>query len=261
MLQLGLGTVTDLRDIEVKLSQSRTEHLSLIATRSIAMKQYASMIGSQPVPDRFNLAVSLKKFNLQSLDQYTDLMLGRSPLINAAHLSLRLSESQADKIKASFLPVVNAQFAHTSSAGRTNSATYLGIGMSVPLKAGTVYGMQAALATVEKSREYVREVDSKSRLDIDKLRATIDFSNQSLVVQLEAIEAANLSVEANQKSYVGGVRNAIDVLNAIQIVYQLKSDYIKLAVKNANDILSLLLLIGEPSDTVVQKVNDYLFKG
>jgi protease secretion system outer membrane protein len=82
---------------------------------------------------------------------------------------------------------------------------------------------------------------------------------QALRIQQDAIAAAELSVEANTKSYQGGVRSAVDVLNAIQTSFQVKSEYVQLATTQAENILSLMLLAAtDPTDAVAQ-THRYLF--
>jgi protease secretion system outer membrane protein len=259
MLQLGQGTLTDLRDIQVKLSQAKAQQFSFEVQLQIALKQYASIIGVPPVSQEFVLPKAQGTYSLKSLLEYTDLALRASPTILAARLNLQLAESNVSKIKASLLPSVTAQYAYTQNSGLTNQYSYVGVGMSVPLKAGTIYSMNAAEATVIKTKESLRETESKIRLDSDRLRALVESGSEALKIQIDAIEAAELSVDANTKSYQGGVRTAVDVLNAIQTVFQVKSEYVTLATTQAQNILALMLLSASmPQDAVVQ-AQSYLF--
>jgi protease secretion system outer membrane protein len=72
-------------------------------------------------------------------------------------------------------------------------------------------------------------------------------------------EAAEFSVEANTKSYQGGVRTAVDVLNAIQTVFQVKSEYVTLATTQAQNILALQLLAATAPLDSVALTRQYLF--
>ena len=259
LLQLGQGTVTDLRDIQVKLSQARAQQFAFQTQLQTALKQYASMTGTPPKAADFVLPLAQGEFVVQSLEAYTELGLSAAPAAVAARLNVGLAESEVTKIKASFVPTVSAQYAYNHALGATTSATYWGVGLSVPLKAGTYYGMQAAEATVVKTREALRETESKIRLDADKLRAVVYSGLQAIKIQREAIAAAELSVEANTKSYQGGVRTAVDVLNAIQTVYQVKSEYVSLATTQAQNILALVLLSATPPKEAVLEAQRYLF--
>lgn len=259
LLQMGQGTVTDLRDIQVKVSQARAQQFAFQTQLQTALKQYASITGTAQTAADFVLPLDQGQFTVQSLETYTELGLQASPSAVAARLNVDLARSEVTKIKASFVPTVSAQYSYNQSAGTTTSASYWGVGLSVPLKAGTYYSMQAAEATVVKTQEALRETESKIRLDADKLRAVVDSGLQALKIQREAIAAAELSVEANTKSYQGGVRTAVDVLNAIQTVYQVKSDYVSLATTQAQNILALVLLSATPPLDAVLESQRYLF--
>jgi protease secretion system outer membrane protein len=172
---------------------------------------------------------------------------------------VQIAEFEVKKIKASFLPAVTAQYSYSSTTSTTISNSYVGVGLSVPLKAGTVYSMNAAEASVVKAKETLRETESKVRLDSDRLVALVTSGMEALRIQREAIAAAELSVEANRQSYIGGVRTAVDVINAIQTAFQVKSDYFNLATAQSENILSLILLAAtEPQDAVTDTYR-YLF--
>jgi protease secretion system outer membrane protein len=91
------------------------------------------------------------------------------------------------------------------------------------------------------------------------LNALIATGVEALRIQREAIASAELSVEANRQSYQGGVRTAVDVINAIQTAFQVKSEYVGLATAQAENILSLTMLAAvNPQEAVVDTYR-YLF--
>lgn len=74
-----------------------------------------------------------------------------------------------------------------------------------------------------------------------------------------AVEAAKLSVEANERSLIAGVRTTIEVLNSIDTLYQARNDYVTTALNLGNAYLNLLLISGEaPSDAILQ-TQQFLF--
>jgi len=185
--------------------------------------------------------------------------LREGPNVLVARYNVEIAEFEVKKIKASFLPAVSAQYSFSESGGGTTNNSYVGVGMTVPLKAGTFYGIDAAQASVVKTQESLREAESKVRLEADRLVALVSSGMEALRIQREAIAAAELSVEANRQSYQGGVRTALDVINALQTVYQVKSEYVGLATAQSENILSLILLAAiNPQDGVAETYR-YLF--
>ncbi|NQW94797.1 MAG: TolC family protein [Polaromonas sp.] len=258
-LKLGQGTVTDLRDIEVKASQAKAQQLSFTTQLQNSLKAYEAITGVMPKVSEFELPITHGGYGLLPLSDYTQLALRSGPNVLAARFNLEIAEFEVKKIKASFLPSVTAQYSYSKSTGAAVANSYVGIGLSVPLKAGTVYGMEAAEASVVKAQETLRETESKVRLESDRLVALVSSGIQALRIQREAIAAAELSVEANRQSYQGGVRTAVDVINALQTAFQVKSDYYNLATTQSENILNLILLAATDPQDAVTDTYRYLF--
>ncbi len=257
--ELGQGTITDLRDIEVKSSQAKAQQISFATQLQNALKQYEAITGVLPLANQFVLPTTHSAYGIKALSEYTDQALRAGPGVLAARYSVEIAEFEVKKLKASFLPTVQAQYSYSEAAGVTNSSAYWGFGLSVPLKAGTVYGVDAAQASVVKAQESLRETESKVRLEADRLAALVSSGMEALRVQREAIAAAELSVEATRQSYQGGVRTALDVINALQTVYQVKSEYVGLATTQSENILGLILLAAVNPQDGVNETYRYLF--
>ena len=258
-LELGQGTVTDLRDIEVKASQAKAQQLSFKTQLQNALKQYEAITGNTPAATSFVLPTTHGNYGLKPLNDYTNLALQGGPNVLAARYSVEIAQFEVKKIKASFLPALTAQYSYSKATGAAISNSYVGVGLSVPLKAGTWYGMEAAESGVVKAQESLRETEAKVRLETDRLNALIATGIEALRIQREAIASAELSVEANRQSYQGGVRTAVDVINAIQTAFQVKSEYVSLATTQAENILSLVMLAATDPQEAVSDTHRYLF--
>lgn len=258
-LRLGQGTVTDLRDIEVKASQAKAQQLTFKTQLQNALKAYEAITGVLPQASAFVLPTTHGSYGLRPLADYTQVALQSGPNVLAARYNVDIAEFEVKKIKASFLPAMTAQYSYSKTTGAAVTNSYVGIGLSVPLKAGTVYGMDAAQASVVKAQETLRETESKVRLESDRLVALVTSGMEALRIQREAIAAAELSVEANRQSYQGGVRTAVDVINAIQTAFQVKSDYYSLATAQSENILGLILLAATDPQDAVNDTYRYLF--
>jgi protease secretion system outer membrane protein len=91
------------------------------------------------------------------------------------------------------------------------------------------------------------------------LNALISNGSEALRIQREAIFFAELSVEANRQSYQGGVRTAVDVINAIQTLFQMKTDYVSLATTQAENILGINLLTTIDTNLAITATEQFLF--
>ena len=69
---------------------------------------------------------------------------------------------------------------------------------------------------------------------------------------------ARLSLEANQKSYEGGVRSSVDVLNATQTVFQVKSDFVTAATSQAENLLGLAMQTATEPQVAVSTIMRFI---
>ena len=97
------------------------------------------------------------------------------------------------------------------------------------------------------------------RVEVERMWSQLNSGFELLKAQQEAIEAAQLSVEANTRSFQGGVRASVDVANAIQIVFQVRSEYASLAVGQAENLLTLHTLLEATPVDGMTRAQRFLF--
>ena len=256
-LELGQGTVTDLRDIEVKAAQAKSAQISYQNQLEIAAKQYASITGERPVVGEFVLPQQHGKFQLKQVEEYIDLTMQNNPAILAAKYNERVAELEVDRARGSFMPTLAATFSDSKSGKIENK--YTAVVVTLPLNPSSYFANLSAQSAYAKSKDSRRDTEEKAKLDVDKLRSQINTGTESLLINLDAIKAAELSVEANAKSYEGGVRSAVDVLNATQTVFQVKSEYVTAVTSQTENVLSLMNLSNANPMDALETAYKYLF--
>ena len=237
-LELGQGTVTDLRDIEVKAAQAKGQQLGYKTALAIAVKQYAAITGETPKVKDFVLQQSDRKLALKSTLEYVDAALQANAALQAVRFSERVAELEVQKSTGSLLPTVSATYSNSKSGDV--STNYTGMTINMPLQVGSYFARQSVQANFLKAKEATRDSEEKTRVEVEKLREQVETGFEVLDVQKSAIAAAELSLEANIKSYAGGVRSAVDILNATQTVFQVKSEYVTTVTTQSDAILALL---------------------
>jgi protease secretion system outer membrane protein len=198
-------------------------------------------------------------FNIKQTDDYVDLALQNSPTILAAKFTERVAELDVQKATGNLLPTLSATYSFSKSGTTENK--YTGVVINVPLAPGSYFGRQGAQAAYFKAQETRRDTEEKAKVEVDKLRSQVESAFESLRIQLDAIKAAELSVEANAKSYEGGVRSAVDVLNATQTVFQVKSEYVTAVTTQAENMLGLMNLTSSNPFEALESAYKYLFVG
>lgn len=255
--ELGQGTVTDVRDARVRLDQARADTLTLEAQIGAAQRQLTAITGA-PVPalllsvPRMERSVALK-----SLDDYIASGVQANPQLLVAQQNQRIGELAVTRADSAWLPTLSAVWMNTTSNHVTSN--YSGISVSLPLQAGSFYQMKGAAANAVKTQEQTRDAELRTRLEVQRLWSLVNAGRSEVAIRLEAINSAELSVEANEKSFRGGVRSQIDVLNSIQILYQVQQDYVNAVLTLADNYLNLLLQAATPADQAIASTQAILF--
>jgi protease secretion system outer membrane protein len=256
-LELGQGTVTDLRDIEVKAAQAKSQQLTFKTALDVAAKQYAAITGERPKVAEFALDSKDRSLKLLPVNDYVDQALQNNPNLMATRFSERVAELEVQRSTGALLPTFSATHSNSKAGGVSNS--YSGVLLNMPLQVGSFYARLGVEANYLKAKETTRDVEEKTRVEVEKLREQIETGLEALQIQKEAISAAELSLEANKKSYEGGVRSAVDILNATQTVFQVKSDFVTSLTTQAESILSLLHQVSPESGDTLVVADRFLF--
>jgi protease secretion system outer membrane protein len=257
--ELGQGTVTDLRDAQVKLDQARAETLTLEAQINSAQRQLSAITGTPASPLMLSLPRIERAVPLKAVDDYVATGLQANPQLVLARQNQRIAELAVTRADGAFLPMVAAVYTNTNS--NNISSTYTGVTLSLPLQVNTYYQMKGAAANAAKLQDQMRDTEVHTRLEVQRLWALVDAGRAEVAIRLDAIKSAELSVEANEKSFRGGVRSKIDVLNSIQTSFQVQQDYVTSVLTLADNYLNLLLQAAVPANEAIASVQTILFPG
>lgn len=255
--ELGVGTITDLRDTEVRLAQAQANDLTLRARFDAAVRQYEAIVGELPEESAFELSQEKRLVPLASVNEYLDYAQSSQPQVQLLKQQLEIAELTETKAKAFFLPQVNAVAMQTITA--SGKQEYSGFQISMPLQAGGPLQALGARANTNKLREQLRDAETKMKLEVYRLHALVQAGVTEIETRIAAIRAAELSVEANEKSFKGGVRSKIDVLNSLQTLFQTNEDHVNAQVALGENYMNLLAQAGYPPLDVLQRVQKLLF--
>lgn len=255
--ELGAGTITDLRDAQVRLDQARATDVTLRAGLAAAQRQFASITGAMPDADAFVLVRKQPAVLLPPHDDALARVVQDNPQVVAARQNERLAELAVTRAKGAFLPTVNAVATRSQASSLSNN--YVGLQLSLPLQVGNFYQISGALANAERFSEQTRDVEQSARLEAERLRELVAAGQAEIAIRLEGIGSAELSVEATEKSFRGGVRNKLDVINSIQTLYQTKDEYLTAVLTLADNLLNLHIQLATPIPESLQQIESIMF--
>jgi protease secretion system outer membrane protein len=221
-----------------------------------AQRQISAITGANAKPLQVRVPQIARAITLPSMDDFVGRGLRTNPQILATQQNQKIAQINTIRADGVFLPVVNAVYTSTSNSLNTNN--YVGLAVSLPLQASSIYQMRGAAANALKTQEDVRDIEAKTRIEIQRYWALVNAGLKELPIRLAAIDSAQLSVEANEKSFKGGVRSQIDVLNSIQTLFQVQQDYVGAVLNLADNYLNLLLQSATPLDEAMALVEQAL---
>jgi outer membrane protein TolC len=241
--ELGQGTITDMRDIEVKFQQAKADHLTLKANKKIAEKQFSSITGQQAPESGFRLANTPSPLKLDDLDVILHKVSMSNPQVLTARANEKINKLDVAKAVGSLAPTVYATNTRTDYNNVTNS--YNGITINFPLEIGGFVGAYGAHAKSAQAINQRMDTEEKTKVEAERLYQLVVAGQESVQIKKSAVEFAQLSVEANQKSFQAGVRSTTDVLNSIQVLFQVKNEYVQAVTQLSETYLNLALISSE----------------
>lgn len=256
LYEKGQGTVTDARDIEVRYEQAQANQILLESEQQAALDRFEALTGTRPAADELKLPDELKSVILEPRDTYQQRIAEANPQISAARSSERVSELETQRVRGTLLPTVGGAASFSRSKG--NNLNYVGIAINAPLNAGSLFQVGSASAAARRSAEERRQTEERIRVDFLRYYRLVDGGQRSLTINRKAVLSAELSVIANQRSYEGGVRTNVDVVNSIQALFEVKSQYVTSATTVSENLLAMLLLAATPPEEALAITQRFL---
>lgn len=257
--ELGKGTVTDVRDASVRLEQAKADQIRLESAKDAAARSMEQLIGRPVEPANYVLKHQPRQVEVGNLDAYMSTAMQYNSGLLQARANQRLTELAALKSKAAYVPVVSFNAAKSYSQTGDVSSSGVNFGLSVPVNAGTFYEAQIASAKISQAQLTTAQVRRKLEVDITQSHADVNSGMREVNIRLQAVEAAELSLKSTEKSFAGGVRTRLDVLNSVQTLYTVNEQYINSVMDLAKAYLTLSNLTSQPVSDTVSKVQTLLF--
>ncbi|WP_244212875.1 TolC family outer membrane protein [Proteus hauseri] len=241
LFELGEGTKTDISEIETRLYLTQSQYTDIYLELENAKNKLSSMIGT-PLPYTEHIVkLSDNKFILQAIipndyDSWEKSAIQDNINIQTARYEMAIAKQEVEKQRAEFFPTVQLYASYSNSDSDSNNtvnqqyqAANIGFYVSLPLFNGgrTTASMRQSTALYQMS---AFERDAIIQTIMQELRHQYQIcttSNIKLKAYEQSLASAQLQLKATQKSYIGGQRTMVDVLNAEELLYRAQQDLIK----------------------------------
>jgi protease secretion system outer membrane protein len=217
MRELGQGTITEVNDFEVRLAVAQANRVSQETTQQAAVRTLNRITGLSPVVGAVNVSDASGSGPLPVDDEngFVTAVLASSTAVQAARLNVTLQEIAGKRVRAKYVPTLNASVSRGTDGSNTGGVRF-GISLDAPLSAGSLYEDQRAANDLVQANDNLRLAEQTTSSDALTLwRAAINQVRE-VEIRRRAVASAQLALEANIKSYQGGVKSNIDVVTSYQ---------------------------------------------
>ena len=268
-LAAGSGTRTDIDEAQAQLDMTLAQELETRQSVDYTRRRLEVLTGS-PVD-------ALAKLDVQrfaptapvpeSVQAWTERAEGASPELQALRAQLEAARQEIEKAEAGHKPTLDAvaQWSRSSSDTVTSlnqryDNKVIGLQLTVPLYAGGYVSstVRQAVAQAERAREALEA----ARRDLG-VRVHREFKGVTEgVLRVRALQQAVMSAEqsviSNRKSFEGGSRTMLDVLNAEQQKTLAQRDLAQARYVYLVSRMRLQALAGDDRNVSVTEANAWL---
>lgn len=270
LLDAGSGTRTDIDEAQARLDMAVAQELEIRQQLDYARRQLETLV-NQPVEALSPLDES--KFaawapEQRSVEDWLALAEDNSPEIRQQKARLDVARLEIEKARTGHLPTLDAVAQWTRSGSEnvtTPSSSYtnrvIGLQLNMPLFAGGYVSSTVRQAVAEQVQ--ARELLESARRDLS-LRIHTEFRGVSEGrLRIRALEQAARSatqlVVSSRRSFEGGARTLVDILNAEQQKELALRDLARARYTYLVSCVRLQALAGGDRDSSIAAVNA-LFK-
>ncbi len=218
MRELGQGTVTEVSDFEVRVAVAQANRVSLRNALQAAERNFTLQTGLRADVPTLQVQVQVPAWpESEDLDALVSYVRERAPAARSAQLNVELARIASRRVVAQYLPQVSAQVARVQTSGfQPNNSSRVAVTLSAPLGVSPYYENQRAAADLVRAQENLRYAQDSTATEATRLYTALRSSREEVRIRRQAVETARLAVDANVKSYQGGVKTNIDVISSYQ---------------------------------------------
>lgn len=217
MRELGQGTITEISDFEVRLAVAQANRFSQETTQQSALRTVGRISGLTPDAPTVDVSDASGTGGLPVADEagFVNAVLASSTAVQSARLRVTLEEIAAKRVRAKYLPTLSASISKGSD-GSGSGGVRFGLSLDAPLSAGSLYEDQRAANALIQARDNLRLAEQTAASDALTLWRAALNQVQEVEIRRRAVAAARMALEANIRSYQGGVKSNIDVVTSYQ---------------------------------------------
>jgi|GEM_PF-99923 len=265
MLDVGLGTKTDLFDSEARFKLAEVSEIEGLNNIEDALQSLQAITGRVPG----ELAALRSDAPVSSADPgeveyWISLGLARSLNVLMTDQTAENARIQTEINRHGRSPTVDLVFngGHRDREGSSNesSARDLSLQFNVPLYQGGAISSRVEQAHLlyQAALEDAKQVRRDTERTIRNAFLDVDSNARRVAALLQAVSASESAVQAREEGFAAGISTNLDVLDAQRDLFSARRDYLRARYDHIINLLQLERAAGSLEDTNISRVNEWL---
>jgi TolC family type I secretion outer membrane protein len=268
--QHGAGTVTEVSEAQASLDIALADLVE--ANNNVnAYQVILSNITGHEVNDLAKInpeKVLNLNSNFETLDYWLKTAMENNPEIIATQYALEMAQQEVERKQAGHYPTLDLVGARSYSENDSNNTlgakfdtTTVALQFSMPLYAGGYVNaaVRQSLDKVEAAREELNLKTRDTNTNIKKYFLQMQSEQLAIQAYKQAVKSSEIALDGTSKSFIGGLRTNIDVLNAQQRLYENKLKLSKSYYVLVNDFLNIKHAAGVLNEVQLQNMGQFFY--
>lgn len=266
--QHGAGTITEISEAQASLDIAQADLVeaknSVDAYRLTLSNMTGREVGdlAKIKPDK----ISNLNMGFESLEYWLKTAMDNNPEIIAAKYAAEVAQQEVEKKQAGHYPTLDLVGARSYSENDSNNTigaqfdtTTVALQFSMPLYAGGYVNasVRQLIDKVEAAKENLNLKTRDINTSIKKYFQQMQSEQLSIQAYLQAVKSSEIALDGTSKSFIGGLRTNIDVLNAQQRLYENKLKLSKSYYVLVNDMVNIKHAAGQLNEAQLQEFNQF----
>ncbi len=266
--QHGAGTITEMSEAQASLDIAQA---NLVEAKNSAdyNRLILSNITGRDIDELAKLnpeKVSNLNTDFERLDYWLKTAIENNPEIIAAKYAVEVAQQEVEKKQAGHFPTLDLVGARSYSENDSNNtigaqfdSTTVALQFSMPLYAGGYVNanVRQSLDKVEAAKEDLNLKTRDANTNIRKYFQQMQSELLSIQAYHQAVKSSEIALDGTSKSYIGGLRTNIDVLNAQQRLYENRLRLSQSYYVLVNDILNIKHVAGVLDEAQLQNIGQF----
>ena len=266
--QHGAGTITEISEAQASLDIAQADLVEAKNSADAYRLTLSNMTGRE-VGDLAKLnpdKISNINMGFESLEYWLKTAMDNNPEIIAAKYAVEVAQQEVEKKQAGHYPTLDLVGARSYSENDSNNTigaqfdtTTVALQFSMPLYAGGYVNasVRQSLDKVEAAKENLNLKTRDINTNIKKYFQQMQSELLSIQAYHQAVKSSEIALDGTSKSFIGGLRTNIDVLNAQQRLYENRLKLSKSYYVLVNDMVNIKHTAGQLNAAQLQELNQF----